>query len=160
MSGRTKLIVIAVLSTALTGCAGGGAEPGVATAAGGPSAGVASTAAATPDNAKLKECLAKNGVDIEDFEKGANPAPDLPEKLAKCREFLPDGGTLAPLSPDELAKVQKYAKCMRGNGVPDFPDPNAAGDFGPDWDGTKVVSTEAGEKANATCSKELLATGS
>jgi hypothetical protein len=157
-----RLAVIPILLAVLAAPAGCGgdeaAEPGVATAGRGPSAGAGSHAAET-DDAKFKECLQRNGVDVKAFERGENTTAGLPELVRKCREFLPDGGELAPLAPEEIAKIQAYAKCMRANGVPDFPDPTAAGDFGPGWDGTKVLATAAGEKANATCSKELMSAG-
>ncbi len=45
---------------------------------------------------------------------------------AKCKKLLPDNGNVAapPVSGD--AQIN-YAKCMRTNGVPNFPDPNAQG---------------------------------
>jgi hypothetical protein len=155
MSGRTKFVVLPILLTALAGCGDSAGGPGVATAASGPSTVAASTAAAKPDAVKFRACLQQHGVDVDALEQAGTP--DLPkEAVEKCRQFLPGSGTLEPLSAEELGKVRAYAKCMRGNGVPDFPDPNAAGDFGADWDGTKIIGTEAGEKANAVCSKDML----
>jgi hypothetical protein len=159
MARHAKFVIVPLLLTLLAGCGGEAAEPGIATAGGKASAPAGATAAAKPDDTAFKDCLARNGVDIEAFERGQNTTQNLPELVERCREFLPDGGELAKLSAEELEKVQKYAKCMRSNGVPDFPDPNADGDFGPDWDGTKVIGTAAGEKANATCGKELMSSG-
>lgn len=46
---------------------------------------------------------------------------------AKCKKLLPDGGNAAP-PPAAVGPAQiNYAKCMRENGVPKFPDPNAEG---------------------------------
>jgi hypothetical protein len=160
MHRGTRLIVLPMSIALLAGCGGGSTAPGVATADGAstaPAAGIG----AKGDDKKFKQCLRENGVDMEAFERGerAGGATDLPAAVEKCRAFLPDGGELPRLAPEELAKVQRYAKCMRRSGVPDFPDPNADGNFGRDWDGTRVLSTEAGEKANATCGKELIAPG-
>ncbi|GAB3900313.1 hypothetical protein GCM10029964_087500 [Kibdelosporangium lantanae] len=45
----------------------------------------------------------------------------------KCKKLLPDGGNAAP-PPAAVGPAQiNYAKCMRENGVPKFPDPNAEG---------------------------------
>jgi hypothetical protein len=160
MPRYTQVAIIPVLLAILVGCGGEAKEPGLATAGGEPSAATGAGPAAQPDDAAFKKCLEENGVDIDAFERGQNSTTDLPGLVEKCREFLPDGGELAKLSPEELMSVQQYARCMRSNGVPEFPDPGADGDFGPDWDGTKVLGTPAGEKANAVCGKELLSSGS
>ncbi len=42
----------------------------------------------------------------------------------------PEGGGSSPESPASLEQAGvAYAKCMRANGVPNFPDPKAGGDF-------------------------------
>jgi hypothetical protein len=154
-----KVLVVPILLMALGACGSGAAKtPGVATAGGAPTASAGTGTGDQADGRKFKECLQKNGVDVAAFEKGesADGVSGLSEAVQECREFLPDGGELPKLSPAELLKTQQYAKCMRSNGVPDFPDPNADGNFGADWDGTKILGTETGEKANATCGRELV----
>jgi hypothetical protein len=42
------------------------------------------------------------------------------------------------LTADDLRKLAEYAKCVRAHGVPDFPDPNQAGEF--DVTGTSVAN--------------------
>jgi len=50
------------------------------------------------------------------------------DKASKaCREFSPDGGKPRKADPAFTAKLRELAKCMRANGVPEFPDPSADG---------------------------------
>jgi hypothetical protein len=42
----------------------------------------------------------------------------------------PEGGSASPESPSSLQQAMiAFAKCMRSNGVPSFPDPNGSGGF-------------------------------
>jgi len=117
---------VAVLALALTGCGEKAADPGVATVDG--SASPAVTSAAPVDYAKFEACLREKGVDVD-----ASTAPEdldteaLTEASEACREFLPIGGELPELSPQDMENARAFAKCMRDNGVPDFPDPAANG---------------------------------
>ncbi|WIM93183.1 hypothetical protein ACTOB_005154 [Actinoplanes oblitus] len=55
-------------------------------------------------------------------------------------------------SADDLRKLAAYAKCVREHGVPDFPDPNAAGEF--DVTGTSLEHGIPGrlrDQADAAC---------
>jgi hypothetical protein len=45
--------------------------------------------------------------------------------MEKCRELLPNGGEPPKASAEDLAKARDYAKCIRENGLPTFPDPDA-----------------------------------
>jgi hypothetical protein len=56
------------------------------------------------------------------------------------------------VSADDLRKLAAYAKCVRTHGVPDFPDPNAAGEF--DVSGTSLANGIPGrlrDQADAAC---------
>ena len=44
-----------------------------------------------------------------------------------CRQYLPNGGEPPKLDAEQLEKMRTYARCMRENGVPDFPDPQPEG---------------------------------
>jgi hypothetical protein len=46
---------------------------------------------------------------------------------AKCRKLMPAGGNEPPPAANVGPAQIKYAQCMRENGVPKFPDPNAEG---------------------------------
>jgi hypothetical protein len=53
---------------------------------------------------------------------------------------------------DDLRKLAAYAECVRAHGLPDFPDPNAAGEF--DLSGTSLANGIPGAKqdqADAAC---------
>ena len=57
-------------------------------------------------------------------------APDR-EKLEaahqKCKHLMPDGGDLPKPDPAQVESMRQFAKCMRANGVPNFPDPEPDG---------------------------------
>jgi hypothetical protein len=55
-------------------------------------------------------------------------SPAIQAAQAKCQKFMPTGAGLAPgttthPSTGWLAHMVKVAQCMRGHGVPNFPDP-------------------------------------
>ncbi|BCJ39508.1 hypothetical protein GCM10010168_62440 [Actinoplanes ianthinogenes] len=55
-------------------------------------------------------------------------------------------------SADDLRKLAAYADCVRKHGIPDFPDPNAAGEF--DVTGTSLANGIPGslrDKADQAC---------
>ncbi|RSM76027.1 hypothetical protein DMH04_36575 [Kibdelosporangium aridum] len=81
------------------------------------------------------KCMREHGIDMPD------PGPDGSmaatrvdegnmEKMNKageaCNKLLPNGGKPKPLSPEELDKARKNAKCMREHGF-DWPDPQPDG---------------------------------
>ena len=123
-----------------------GSDPGVASGGGTPtpSASAGGNAAIGGQDAQLKfaQCMRENGVpDFEDpkfaedgsiddlsLPKGVTPemAADAQEK---CEKYLPNGGEPEKPNPEDLTKIQAYAKCMRENGMPDFPDPDPDGRF-------------------------------
>ncbi|MET8911839.1 hypothetical protein [Micromonospora sp. NPDC004551] len=49
-------------------------------------------------------------------------------------------------SAEDLRKLADYAKCMREHGLPEFPDPNAAGEF--DFSGTPLENGVPAQKKN------------
>jgi len=53
---------------------------------------------------------------------------------------------------DDLRKLAEYAECVRNHGIPDFPDPNSAGEF--DLSGTPLANGIPGplrDQAEAAC---------
>ena len=141
MSG-TWLALPLALGLALAGCGGSDSGTGVATAGGGSEPGpTASTSAAALSNEdrqrEFAKCMRENGVEMPDPEPGQGgiriqrkPGDD-PGKteaaMEKCRTFLPNGGEGMKLDAEQIEQVRQMAKCMRENGVPNFPDPNADG---------------------------------
>lgn len=152
MTHRYRMRLIAVpllLVAAVSGCAADKKEQQVASAGGKPSAG----ASAPVDNAalgrKFAQCMRTAGIEMPD------PGPDgmvampataagdeasgkkMDAAMEKCREFLPNGGEPPKASAEDLAKARDYAKCVRENGVPSFPDPDPeTGGFKMDADDT------------------------
>jgi hypothetical protein len=47
----------------------------------------------------------------------------------KCRDLLPAGDRHDVVGPETIQNLVTFARCMRENGVPDFPDPGADGKF-------------------------------
>jgi hypothetical protein len=61
------------------------------------------------------------------FKRGSGIDPSSPAvkaAQARCRKFMPAGpGSGPPASAAAVAKMLQVAQCMRGHGVPKFPDP-------------------------------------
>ncbi|MEU7927430.1 hypothetical protein [Micromonospora sp. NPDC049107] len=135
---RQILAIPALLVLALAGCGPADDGGGVATA-GGAKDGV--TASATPADDSERQlafarCMRENGVEMPDPEAGGRPAFRFgenvdPQKvqsaMEKCRDKLPNGGQGPQLNPEQAEQMRTMAKCMRENGVPNFPDPDADG---------------------------------
>jgi hypothetical protein len=82
------------------------------------------SAATAPDGALSIEGVIVSG--------GADPSsPQFRAALAACHKYLPKGPP--PLSGAQQVAAAKamlaFASCMRGNGVPGFPDPTSQGVF-------------------------------
>jgi hypothetical protein len=142
MSG-TLLVLPLLVGLAAAGCAGADPEERVATAGGGaagasPSASVAQVS----DDDRSREfakCMRDNGLpDFPDPETGDGggfriqiPAgadkAKVKAAMEKCRSLMPNGGKAVKLDPEQVEKVRQLARCMRENGVPNFPDPAADG---------------------------------
>ena len=79
---------------------------------------------------------------------GGGTAPGVAALRSKSTETT-TLGSAGPGSTHFQAQLLKYAACMRKNGVPNFPDPNAAGDFQLHEDPTSPPL----EAAQAKCQK-------
>jgi hypothetical protein len=55
--------------------------------------------------------------------------PTFKAASEKCRDLLPGGGEHEIQGPEAIKELVKFARCMRSNGVADFPDPDANGRF-------------------------------
>jgi hypothetical protein len=135
---RGVLPVLVLL--ALAGCASRTGGDAVATAGGAatPATPSASATAEKGDGLKFAQCMRENGMTW--FE---DPAPDqrgvrikIPQgqdkakvdaALEACKKFMPNGGEPPKLDAAAIERARQMAKCMRENGVPDFPDPSADG---------------------------------
>jgi hypothetical protein len=58
---------------------------------------------------------------------GVNPqSPAFQTAQRSCQKLLPLRGAPAHMSASDRRAAVKFARCMRANGVPDFPDPTDA----------------------------------
>ncbi|GLY01390.1 MULTISPECIES: hypothetical protein [Actinoplanes] len=170
---RTRQALVAgLLLAALTGgCAQGAAEsPDVATAQStGPGGTVTPSATTSTDpDAPLAyaRCMRENGMTWF-----PDPNPDggtmltVPNGVSRqdmqaaeeaCRQYAPTRDGVRKPNAEDLEKVRQMAACMRENGVPNFPDPNADGSL--ELDGGEL-GTGPGDpifdKAEKACSAFL-----
>jgi hypothetical protein len=135
------LVLPAVLALALAGCGKPADSASVATAGGGgganPSASATATLSDSERQLKFAQCMRDNGVDMPDPEAGGKAGAIRvggdgdPSKtkaaMDKCRSYLPNGGEAVKLDPAQAENMRKMSQCMRENGVPNFPDPDADG---------------------------------
>ncbi len=171
---RTRMVLalgllLAAMTAGCTKTANG--DNGVATAqSAGPTASSSAATRTGPDPdamIKYSKCMRDHGLDwfpdpdAQGRLQVQNPpgAPDSKTKAAEeaCRSLLPDGGeNKDKTSPEEIERSRQMAKCMRANGVPNFPDPDANGGISIDADklgtGPGDPTFDAAEKA---CSKYM-----
>lgn len=136
---RQMLAIPVLLALALSGCGAGGDDDGGVATAGGAKAGATASGTPVSDSDRqlaFARCMRENGVDMPDPEAGGRPGfrfgPDVDQQkvqaaMEKCQDKLPNGGQGLQLNPEQAEQMRTLAKCMRENGVPDFPDPDADG---------------------------------
>jgi hypothetical protein len=172
----------AITALAIAGC---GSEKnkgdGVATAGGTPTATStnADAGAKEGDQAgqmrKFAQCMRDHGVNMPDpeidsegrvgIQFGGGDAPDTPENREKfeaaqkeCQQYLPNGGEPPKLDPADVEKLRQFSKCMRENGVPDFPDPADDGSLRIQFDnrnGGTDPNSQAFKDAQAKCQQYM-----
>lgn len=133
-----KAVLPAVVLLALAGCAKETGGDGVATAGGiGPTASAAA-AADKGDALKFAQCMREHGLswfsDPEPGQRGVRiqipkgqDRSKVDAAMQACKQHLPNGGEPPKLDAATLEQMRQMAKCMRENGVPNFPDPAADG---------------------------------
>ena len=144
-----RRIGVLVLLLMLAGCAAKTGVDGVATANGAPTAATSSAPAAANDKAsalKFSQCMREHGMTwFPDPQAGGGLQIKIPPGTDKtkvdaameaCKKFMPNGGQPMKADPAALEQMRQMAKCMRANGVPNFPDPSANGEIR--IDGSKV----------------------
>jgi hypothetical protein len=138
-----KLLLLPTILLALSGCAAAqDAGDGVATAGGGatPAPSASTGTGDEGDGLKFAQCMRGEGLTwFEDPEPGQRGVrirvPEGQDKakvdaaMEACKQFLPNGGEPPKLDAAALEQVRLMAKCMRENGVPDFPDPGPNGEI-------------------------------
>lgn len=98
------------------------------------------TASAHSQAVRFAECMRRNGVQqfpdpdasgaltIDEVANGSSvntKTPTFARALHACKTLEPAGFTGFHRTPAQQAAALKFARCIRGNGVPDFPDPSA-----------------------------------
>jgi hypothetical protein len=127
-----------LLTLAATGCGKTPAGDPVASAGGAPAASASAAAADDEDRPlKFSQCMREQGLSwFPDPEPGGGVRIKVPEgtdrtkmdaAMEACKEWSPEGGDRGPADPEMLEQARRMAQCMRDNGVPDFPDPQADG---------------------------------
>jgi hypothetical protein len=132
-----------MLTMASAGCSRPSTDgDGVATAqtgAAGPSAGPSTAAGRDPDAPlKFAKCMRENGMTwFPDPKAGGGPIR-MPENMdmkkfeaanKACEQYSPGADGDGKIDPAMLESMRQMSKCMRENGVPNFPDPNPNGNM-------------------------------
>ncbi|MCP2323823.1 hypothetical protein HDA40_002330 [Hamadaea flava] len=140
----TRILAVAALATALAGCGQSGEDPKVASAGGSPTVAPTSDVVGAYVEAVrvYVTCLRAEGLKVTDPDaKGRYTFEGDLRKLKADPKFRAGqqkcGGLLPPvpaelqektvLTAEEIENARKYAKCMRDNGMPEFPDPGPDG---------------------------------
>ena len=142
MRTSSTIIVGALLMLGASACGSPARHAGVASAGGTASATASVTPGAQDGQRKALEfarCMRDNGVpNFPDpkFNDNGGVGIDTPDgadpqkvdaAMAKCKQYLPNGGQPQKADPKVVEGLRKYAQCMRDNGIEDFPDPTPDG---------------------------------
>jgi hypothetical protein len=133
-----KVATVAVLAMTLASCGSAATGDGIASGGGAATTTTSGSPPAGDDQERARQfasCMRENGVDMPDPVGPGEPvrieqpptgaaADRFKEAMAKCRQYAPNIGDTPALSPAELEKMRNYAKCMRDNGLTNFPDPD------------------------------------
>ncbi|GIF18904.1 hypothetical protein Ate02nite_16340 [Paractinoplanes tereljensis] len=167
---RTRTVAALALMSALVvaGCGRTTSnDPQVASAQTGtakPSASASVSTSQDPDSdVKFSQCMRDQGLSWFPDPSGGKMAVVEPPGVDRskveaaqeaCKKYLPNGGVPPKASAEDLERSRNMAKCMRENGVPNFPDPQPDGGIA--IDATKL-GTGPGDptfdKAEKACSK-------
>ena len=123
---RRPLAALALVALIGAGCGSNApSETGAATAT------ASKTATARDKAVKFAECVRAHGVSDfpdpnakNDFEYGVSVTPAVWTKAVNaCKDLQPPGTLSSKRTPQEQSEGLKFARCIRANGVKDFPDP-------------------------------------
>ncbi|MDI2131996.1 hypothetical protein [Yinghuangia seranimata] len=145
MRVTTSLALGLLVAMSAVACGSDSKDPKVASAnSGKPTATVSASPTGKTDEKeamlKFAQCMRQNGVpEFPDpkFGSGGGISLDLPPGVDrakvdgaqdKCKSLLPNGGEAdRPIDPKMEEQLRQYAKCIRENGIPNFPDPKPGG---------------------------------
>lgn len=166
-----KLLALALAlvaaAAALAACGGGDSQNTTSTASAG--AGGSSPTANSDKAVKYSQCMREHGVTkFPDPVNGrltlrAGPSTGIDPNSATfksaqkaCQSLAPSGTQTPGGNSAVQSSVLRFAKCMRENGVPDFPDPQVSGGRVQIQPGAGVdPNSEAFQTAQAKCSSLL-----
>ncbi|WP_250000796.1 hypothetical protein [Actinoplanes sp. M2I2] len=138
---RTRALIVGLMVSLAVAACGSPAQDGdgVATAqSGAATTSPAPSAKADEDPAlTFARCMRENGMSwfpdpdaegrtVVKTPKGLDPAKFEAAQEA-CSHLAPDGGDPQRADPEMVELGRQMAKCMRENGIPDFPDPQPNG---------------------------------
>jgi hypothetical protein len=131
LAALVLIAMIALISACGSTAPAGTGSGGNNAPAGSGSSGGNTTASKREQGVKFAECMRENGVsDFPDpnaageFVYGASVTPAVFDKAVRaCKALQPPGTLSAKRSPKQQSAGLKFARCMRENGVNDFPDP-------------------------------------
>jgi hypothetical protein len=123
------LALVALIGLVGAGCSDGPAENGGTGTAS--SAGTDQPAGDRDKGVKFAECVRENGVSdfpdpdaSGDYSYGVSVRPEVWTKAVEaCKDLQPPGTLSSQRTPEQQKEGLEFARCMRENGVPDFPDP-------------------------------------
>jgi hypothetical protein len=139
--GPPAALCVVVMVTAITaGCGGtgSGGTSSVAALPGARTSGGASTATTRKKAIQFARCMRAHGVSafpdpnasgemtIDGVANGSSVDTNSPvfrQALGACKGLEPPGFTGTKVTPQQATARLEFARCVRENGVPDFPDP-------------------------------------
>ncbi|WP_059007516.1 hypothetical protein [Streptomyces specialis] len=106
-------------------------------------------------------CLRDNGLDVPDPDPGEGMNLDTDDEdpavvdaaMEACRHLDPALQEDRTLPPDKKEAVERYARCMRDEGVESFPDPLPNGGIA--FDDPSIAEDPDYEQADEICQAEL-----
>ena len=130
------LAALAMIALISAGCSNAPAKTGTGGSGGN------STAATRQEAMKFAECMRVNGVrefpdpdasgdlTIDQIANGSSldtSTAAFKQAISACKDLEPPGFTGGKRSPEQQKAALKFARCIRDNGVKDFPDPTPDG---------------------------------
>ncbi|NRQ31642.1 hypothetical protein HII36_07275 [Nonomuraea sp. NN258] len=134
---RRQVLGALALAVALTACGTDGDGGSQVASAGGTGKATASAAPSLNNQDKMMkfaQCMRENGIEMDDPVPGkgirimSKPGQEETMKKAQeaCKQYAPSGEG-GPGGAANAEKMRALAKCMRDNGVAEFPDPEPNG---------------------------------
>lgn len=138
-TGKGLALGLLLMTVGLAGCGAAGDDNGVATAGGQGTTSSAAPGGLSDQERALKfaRCMRDHDIDMPDptgdsggradkIPSGVDPKK-LDAAMQQCKQYQPNGGEPPTMDPEQVQQQRVFAKCMRENGVPDFPDPDSDG---------------------------------